>query len=685
MNMQTKRTKLLALAAVFASLFVSAQTQAAITGTPVQCVTDTSGSENSTVDGTDGWSTPTSGNFLAAMKVLKKNGVDNSTASTPSGYTAGPFQETGGAGNSRANYYVYYKTSDGTETSLTVNGSAAAGSSSLMLCEFNSTDLNLSVINVSEDTAEITDNSTKTITSGAASNTQDDALAIFFTGAEAGNDWNTGNSLDNSYVLQNNMLDVAQAGTGLATKVLTTVASNSSTWTTTDTGGRVYGAQLVIDGSTGGVSATPVVRGTIASGNQDSNLGSHVLTYPATVEPTDGIFACIAADSDSPTETTFSWPGTWVKVLSDPGSSRSQSCARYDADGTEDGGTFTVTLNTSQKAAWFVAAIDGWEGSQSPSISAEGSGFDTSPNPPALSPPAGSGNYLYWATGMAPADRTWSAFPSGYADTGSVSPNVSGSASIAWASKETTASSSDDPGVFTISSTAPWRAYTFAFAGTTAASATTTWTDTTVDIGTDIQGTLNTAFTGNPTLCEYASGDTIAVTANASTTAGDCANAKSDFLQNGSLENTRIGVGTTAHLKNDTEVSAAGSITMNSPDNGTTEHFGTLGCTPGSCADADSLYNIVNFPAGYVTGDDIWLTITSGACDFEPTTGVFECTAVPMAAKFRMYSISRTDWSVESTINILESGAQPQAAGNVRYDPIYNITRPPAAGTIINP
>ena len=124
---------------------------------------------------------------------------------------------------------------------------------------------------------------------------------------------------------------------------------------------------------------------------------------------------------------------------------------------------------------------------------------------------------------------------------------------------------------------------------------------------------------------------------------------------------------------------------MNSPDDGTTEHFGTLSCTPGSCSDEDSLYNIASFPAGYTTGDDIWLTITSGACDFEATTGVFECTVVPMAAKFRMYSVSRTDWSVESTINILESGAQPQAAGNVRYDPIYNITRPPAAGTIVNP
>ena len=682
------QSKLLALGALSVSLFIAAPTQAAITGTPVQCVTDTSGSEDSTVDGTDGWSTPTSGNFLTAFKVMKKDGTLPNTVSTPSGWSEGPKDEFTGGSGFRASYFVFYKTSDGTETSLTVNGTASAGASALQLCEFDSTDLNLSVIASSQDNAEVNDNTAQTVTSGSALNTKADALAIFFMGADTAVDFSpTTNSVDNSYVLQEEPSETGGIpASGLATKVLTTIASNSSTWTTTDVGGRVYGAQLVIDGSAAaGPSATPTVRGSITSGNVNNNLGAHTLTYPATVEPTDGIFACIVADSDSPTDTTFSWPGTWVEVLSDPDSSRSQSCARYDADGTEDGGTFDVTLNTSQMASWFVAAIDGWDGSQAPDISAQASGFSTSPDPASVTPAAGSGNYLYWAIGIGPGTRTWSGFPSGYADTGSVTPSVSGNSSIAWASKETTASSSDDPGVFTISSDGTWRSYTFAFAGSTPASATTTWTDQTVDIGTAIQGTLNTAFTGNPTLCEYASGDTIAVTANANTTSGDCANAKSDFLQNGSLENTRIGAATTAFLKNATEVSAPGSITMNSPDDGTTEHFGTLGCTPGSCADADSLYNIVNFPAGYVTGDDIWLTITSGACDFEPTTGVFECTAVPMAAKFRMYSTSRTDWSVESTINILESGAQPQAAGNVRYDPIYNITRPPAAGTIINP
>ena len=163
MNMQSK---LLSLAALSVSLFISTPAQAVITGTPVQCATDLSANQNSTVDGTDSWATPTSGNFLTAFKVLKKNGTLPNTVSTPSGWSAGPKDESTAGSGFRASYFVFYKTSDGTETSLTVNGTASAGSSALQLCEFDSTDLNLSVIASSQDNAEVNDNTAQTVTSG---------------------------------------------------------------------------------------------------------------------------------------------------------------------------------------------------------------------------------------------------------------------------------------------------------------------------------------------------------------------------------------------------------------------------------------------------------------------------------------------------------------------------------------
>lgn len=184
---------------------------------------------------------------------------------------------------------------------------------------------------------------------------------------------------------------------------------------------------------------------------------------------------------------------------------------------------------------------------------------------------------------------------------------------------------------------------------------TTTWTDETVDIGTqDMVGTLDVAFSAAADECEMANGDQIPVTSGGSTTGGTCDVTKAMFLSGGVLSNTRIASATTAFLRNTTETSTADNMTFNSPDNGTTEHFGTSTCANPGC-DNDSLYENADFLteyAAFASGDDVWVTVQSGACDFDPTTGIFECTSLPASGYVRVYDVTATDWLTESSWSI---------------------------------
>ena len=68
--------------------------------------------------------------------------------------------------------------------------------------------------------------------------------------------------------------------------------------------------------------------------------------------------------------------------------------------------------------------------------------------------------------------------------------------------------------------------------------------------------------------------------------------------------------------------------------------------------DPDSLYSDSDFTTEYASfdsnADDVWVTVSTGACDFEPVQGIFECTVVPATGVVRVYDVSATDWLTES-------------------------------------
>jgi hypothetical protein len=75
----------------------------------------------------DGWATPTSGNLI----VVTAN--SDATVSTPTGYTAGPSVVDGNGA------YIFWKISDGTESTVTVTPGAAANTA-MTVCEYTGND-----------------------------------------------------------------------------------------------------------------------------------------------------------------------------------------------------------------------------------------------------------------------------------------------------------------------------------------------------------------------------------------------------------------------------------------------------------------------------------------------------------------------------------------------------------------
>tara|TARA_Y100000114_G_scaffold43216_1_gene38663 strand:- start:13097 stop:15328 length:2232 start_codon:yes stop_codon:yes gene_type:complete len=292
-------------------------------------------------------------------------------------------------------------------------------------------------------------------------------------------------------------------------------------------------------------AASPTVLGTITSYAEETNSSTLQGTYPSTINSDTGLFGCAAIDEDGTNSIT--WPGSWVEFLDDDtsGSTTMTSCARLDADGTETG-TFNLTISgTTQKGSIFIAAIDGWDGSTNPEVNTANTAFDTTLSPNSITPAGGSDDYLYVAM-VTNNDRpgTFSAFPSGYSDTGDEQVVTSGGAGIAWAFLESTASTTENPGSFTWTNAETTAGRTFAITPTAAASvcATTTAETTTTAASYDYDLENCTQASGYFT----AEGDFVAGTYNdlATDTLTGTAPALSEFTASGSMANTPIGTAT---------------------------------------------------------------------------------------------------------------------------------------------
>jgi hypothetical protein len=216
-----------------------------------------------------------------------------------------------------------------------------------------------------------------------------------------------------------------------------------------DTLGRTAGIVSAIQ------DAPPKVEGA-AESSQNANITSHVFALPEYVKPGD-LLVVAAAFAGNPTVT---WPAGWTSLLEvNNGTGIQLDAAWRVADGTEQREAL-ITTSSGVRSAHVCYLISN---AATPPEFASSTGSSIAPNPPSLAPSGGTNPYLWLiaeANVASGANRPVTAYPSGYLSGISA---MSDSAVVAAASRGLQAAT-EDPGAFTLASSAAWVAATIAVA-----------------------------------------------------------------------------------------------------------------------------------------------------------------------------------------------------------------------------
>lgn len=204
--------------------------------------------------------------------------------------------------------------------------------------------------------------------------------------------------------------------------------------------------------------AAPTIESIVDTDDGQTNF-NHTADLPSTIDAGWLLLAWTGANENGGTtwdSATDSTSDSWTKIgpLTDPSHIWGEFWAKV-ADGDEDGGTLTWVTNHNRAGCASIHAISGWSGDLDDIEFDETAHTDTqNPNPPSHTPSGGSADYLYlcgWFGGN--DDATVTAVPSGYTSGGYGQGGVDSNASVevATAYKQTTSSSSEDPGTWTLS------------------------------------------------------------------------------------------------------------------------------------------------------------------------------------------------------------------------------------------
>lgn len=198
----------------------------------------------------------------------------------------------------------------------------------------------------------------------------------------------------------------------------------------------------------------PVVESETTS-NEGSDTTSHTVSLPSGISDGDLLISIVITDGGSSGVTTF--PAGWTKFVAQTVfNSMNLSIAWRDADGTE-GASITVTTSGSEQSAHITYRISGAsDPTTTPPEGSTATGLSTTPNPPSLSPSGGSDDYLWIAVGGINDSITISSYPTNYTDGVSINSNTSGGRVASIAARRELNASSEDPGVFTLTTSEGW-------------------------------------------------------------------------------------------------------------------------------------------------------------------------------------------------------------------------------------
>lgn len=207
--------------------------------------------------------------------------------------------------------------------------------------------------------------------------------------------------------------------------------------------------------------AFPTVQSVTESAESD-NVTSHAVSLPATVDVNDLLLVIFSAHEGSSVSSTPSgWTAKWE--------SANGGCLSYGAvrkaDGSEDGGSVTITTDGSSSSAAHCYRITGWsEALADVEAGTPTTASNKNPDPPSLSSSYGTEDTLWIACGGAiDDDQNATAAPTDYTNLVSTlsGGGLNDGASTYSARRELNVSS-EDPGTFTLKSSERWVANTIA-------------------------------------------------------------------------------------------------------------------------------------------------------------------------------------------------------------------------------
>lgn len=202
--------------------------------------------------------------------------------------------------------------------------------------------------------------------------------------------------------------------------------------------------------------AFPTIAAT-SQGNDAVNTTNHTVNLPTGIASGHLLLIFMGMDGN----TSITWPAGWSILATDTnaGGDGTLSVAYRIADGSE-GSSISVTTAASEAGSYICWRVTGWHGTTPPEAGTPATGTSTTPDPPSVTASWGSADNLFIAvTVWGSSSTNISGYPTNY----SVSQMTDGASNsnigaIALAGREL-AAASDDPGTFSIISTA-WVANT---------------------------------------------------------------------------------------------------------------------------------------------------------------------------------------------------------------------------------
>jgi hypothetical protein len=220
------------------------------------------------------------------------------------------------------------------------------------------------------------------------------------------------------------------------------------------------GAYTITKGS-GNITASihPVVAATNTSSTSPVNT-NHVVNLPAGLTSGNLLMILFATRQS----TTVNTPAGWTQLFNDQfGAGEGKLAVFHKVSNGGEGASVTITTTGTVTSAHTSHRI---VGVGTPVAGTTVTGSSANPNPPLLTPVAGSNMYLWFAVSggrdtTGGADFTATGYPSGYSGGLEKGDNTGFGAGVASAYKLATAAS-EDPGTFTLSTTSAWGANTIA-------------------------------------------------------------------------------------------------------------------------------------------------------------------------------------------------------------------------------